>query len=310
MAPAGPLEDYLSPMMARQPRPLDPLTSFFDYAGLFPPAGLPMAAAVANYADYRRSADRWALGRFVAPAARLAELTVALVGTSPAGWAGARVSSVVGSDSQADVGQIDDFNRQWAAADIQVDVAEAKVATVDEIDRLRRQLPTDLIGYVEIPLSEPRKSLLARLAELGLRAKIRMGGIVPEAFPAADLVAGFLLDATAIALPFKATAGLHHPLRGSYALTYAERSPVAPMYGFLNLMVATLLARVPAPRDVVVEALTETDPGAIRWDEGGLRWRETHFDSEQLAALRRAFNGIGSCSFREPMDELEPVLSP
>ena len=53
------------------------LSSFVDYAGLFPPAGLSMGDAVAAYAADRTGRDAWMLGRFVCPAARLDELAVA-----------------------------------------------------------------------------------------------------------------------------------------------------------------------------------------------------------------------------------------
>ena len=50
------------------------LTRLIDYAGLFPPARLPLDQALRNYADYRQSADNWMLGRFIIPAIRLQEL--------------------------------------------------------------------------------------------------------------------------------------------------------------------------------------------------------------------------------------------
>src|SRR5436305_7602207 len=50
------------------------LEHVIDYAGLFPPASLPLEVAVRNYDSYRRGPDAWMLGRFVCPAARLAEL--------------------------------------------------------------------------------------------------------------------------------------------------------------------------------------------------------------------------------------------
>ena len=50
------------------------LAGLVDYAGLFPPAALSMDDAVAEYARWRRSPEAWMLGRFVLPAARLAEL--------------------------------------------------------------------------------------------------------------------------------------------------------------------------------------------------------------------------------------------
>src|SRR5690349_15034208 len=46
-----------------------------DYAGMFPPAQLPLEQAIRNYARYRTEPESWMLGRFVCPAARLAELS-------------------------------------------------------------------------------------------------------------------------------------------------------------------------------------------------------------------------------------------
>lgn len=51
------------------------LRAVVDYAGLFPPASATMGDAVAHDASERAGADQWMLGRFVLPAARLAEFT-------------------------------------------------------------------------------------------------------------------------------------------------------------------------------------------------------------------------------------------
>jgi hypothetical protein len=50
------------------------LSGIVDYAGLFPPAKLPMDEAVRNYLRYRTEPESWMLGRFICPAARLGEL--------------------------------------------------------------------------------------------------------------------------------------------------------------------------------------------------------------------------------------------
>src|SRR5437016_3577280 len=50
------------------------LAGIVDYAGLFPPARLPLEQAIRNYACYRIEPENWMLGRFICPAARLAEL--------------------------------------------------------------------------------------------------------------------------------------------------------------------------------------------------------------------------------------------
>ena len=50
------------------------LSGIIDYAGLFPPARLPLDEAIWNYARYRTEQESWMLGRFVIPAASLGEL--------------------------------------------------------------------------------------------------------------------------------------------------------------------------------------------------------------------------------------------
>src|SRR5262245_56527901 len=50
------------------------LAGLIDYAGLFPPAQLPLPEPVTNYLAYRSSTDAWMLGRFVIQASRLHEL--------------------------------------------------------------------------------------------------------------------------------------------------------------------------------------------------------------------------------------------
>src|SRR5438093_1052355 len=50
------------------------LANVIDYAGLFPPANLPMEEAIRNYTRYRQEPESWMLGKFICPAARLVEL--------------------------------------------------------------------------------------------------------------------------------------------------------------------------------------------------------------------------------------------
>ena len=59
------------------------LDGIIDYAGLFPPAKLPMDEAFRRFLDHRSSADGWMLARFVCPAARLDELEPLLESTDP-----------------------------------------------------------------------------------------------------------------------------------------------------------------------------------------------------------------------------------
>src|SRR5262245_36679187 len=50
------------------------LANVIDYAGLFPPAKLPLDQAIRNYVHYRDDPESWMLGRFIIPASRLHEL--------------------------------------------------------------------------------------------------------------------------------------------------------------------------------------------------------------------------------------------
>ena len=68
-------------------------------------------------------------------------------------------------------------------------------------------------------------------------------GITKDAFPKTSELIRFLRGCVQAGLPFKATAGLHHPLRAEYRLTYAPDSPTGVMFGFLNLFLATAFLR-------------------------------------------------------------------
>lgn len=280
-------------------RPL--LSGLIDYAGLFPPAGLPIGAAAATYAAERAGRDAWALARMIVPAARLGELAATGALAAPAEpWP---ISALLGPDLAADLAAVAAFNAAHAGR-ARVDAVELKLADAAPLLSGELALPAGLTGYVELPAAGDPRPALARLAELGLRAKLRCGGVTADAFPAPAALARLLGACAAAGVPFKATAGLHHPLRGRYRLTYAPDSPRAPMYGFLNLLLATGAARAGAGEAALADLLLEEDPAALAWHGDGVAWRGLRLSAAELAELRRSgLIAIGSCSFREPLDE-------
>jgi hypothetical protein len=277
------------------------LAGLVDYAGLFPPAALPMADAVAQYAAESVARDAWMLGRFVCPADRLAEFAAAAAPHWPDDGAPWRLSALA-TDPAADLPRIRAFNAQHGAHAL-VDVVEGKAGTEAEVDRLAAALG-DLEGFCEVPLEPDPAPLLAACARLGLRAKARLGGLVPGAIPRPELVARFLVRCHEAGIAFKATAGLHHPVRGDYPLTYEPGSDRGTMHGFLNLLFATYVVSRGGDEHAACDALLERDPAAFAADPDGTRWQTTVIPLPQGRRVREQLVAIGSCSFREPVTEL------
>ncbi|HET7706460.1 MAG TPA: hypothetical protein VFM36_10265 [Thermoanaerobaculia bacterium] len=243
------------------------LDGLIDYAGLFPPASLPMEEAVANYDRYRRGPFAWALGRFVVQAERLAQVPRTF-----------SVSVLATPDNMP-----------------AVDVVEIKAASEEDIQRIAAVRGNRTV-YVEV--ADVR--LLDAIAEHGLRAKIRTGGVTLDAIPAAERVAAFIQACRDRNLAFKATAGLHHPIRCVRPLTYEADAPVATMHGFLNVFIAAALPQF------ATQILLEENPRAFAFDDGGLWWHDLRVTSEELVRLREQFAiSFGSCSFEEPIADLK-----
>jgi hypothetical protein len=101
------------------------------------------------------------------------------------------------------------------------------------------------------------------------------------AVPSRAELGRFLRACRDAGVPFKATAGLHHPLATS------ER------HGFLNVLAACAFEDE--------NALA----GDVSLTSEALRWGRREADAEQLARVRREqLVAVGSCSFFEPVDEL------
>ena len=289
------------------------LAGIVDYAGLFPPAALDMPAAGANYAAYRAGADRWALGRFVVPASRLGEFEREAAPRLPktADTAAWRLSALLGAPTDDDLAAVRDFNRRHAdprAGHAVVDTLEAKASTPDEVARLAGRTGGDFELYVEIPVAAEPAPLLEAIRDAGARAKVRTGGVTADAFPPAAQLARFVAACARTCVPFKATAGLHHPLRASYRLTYAADSASATMYGFLNVFLAAALLRAGMPEGELPALLEESRPDAFHFDAGEARWRDWRANRDILAETRAGCAiAFGSCSFEEPIGELRKM---
>lgn len=306
------------------------LTGLIDYAGLFPPARLPLEEAVPNFAAYRQSSDAWMLGRFICPAARLADLGAYADLFTPDAPFPVSVLGTGGADA-------DSFRRAFRDDLLAVKAFEDRHEGGVRADLLETRLPdsvaeagSDAVAGVLLRVSEAvaeagmtfermhfevgfigdwRETVGGAIAALArhnvgggppVGFKVRCGGVTPDAFPTPDQVAFVLAACRDAGVPFKATAGLHHPVR------HYDRAIGAMMHGFLNVFGAGVLAHA---LDLTEAALRQLLRGesikAFSFDAAGFAFQDLSISTEQVARAREAFAiSYGSCSFDEPRDDL------
>jgi hypothetical protein len=284
-----------------------------DYAGLFPPAQLPLAQATAQYLEARLGPHAWMLGRFIIPVTALA--------SSPR--AGDGPFSVVldgGSDSPRWLDSIKSRIDSVAALrgeGVAIEAIEVPLpalftedcAPEEPLQGLRDLLDgakvSDLPVYVEFARRGPWKTVVERAMSAamhaGCGAKLRCGGLTAQAFPSVDEVVEFLVAAAASRVPFKATAGLHHPVR------HVDAATGFTMHGFLNILAAAALAPR-GERPMLRRIVAEDDPAAFHFEDAALCWSDERIELGELESSRRAaFVSYGSCSFSEPVEDLEAL---
>jgi hypothetical protein len=284
------------------------LAGAIDYAGLFPPAGADMPQAVEDYLRYRESADAWALGRFVIPVSRFSEFELVRRYLLPFIGPPIPFSAVIGSGTGDDIDAIEALNRESLERGARVASVEVKAGSPDGVRAVLAALPLRWVRYIEVSPGDGLDAALDAVAVGGASAKLRTGGITEEAFPSVDAVLAFLEGVLRRKLSFKATAGLHHAMRGNYPLTYEENAPRATMHGYLNLLLASAILWTDRNVKAAREALLEEDPNSIRINGDAVMWRDQRIDGHTLTKMRAGLcHGFGSCSFTDPLAEL-PAL--
>jgi len=234
---------------------MHPLEGIVDHAALFPPASLAVPDALAEEERIRASEHGWLVGRFVARTSQLAEL-----GDVPL-----RLTVVLDDDAAPRV-------------DPRVESVEVPPAVAADVDTTVEEV------YVERPVDG--LDWLDEVAALGRRAKVRCGG---ASVPSVAELAAFVRRCRELGVPFKATAGLHHPV-------------AAPgRHGFLNLLAAATFGDEE-------RALADEDPTAFALGDGRFAWRGREAGAAEIARVRRdVFVSFGSCSVAEPVEDLEAL---
>ena len=309
------------------------LAGIIDYAGLFPPARLPLDDALARYARYRQGPDRWMLARFVTPVGRLGDLDAhaELWAETPADDPfrlsllprGGDTAETFLDTLRDDLATsralherhqrrivVDALEVRWPSGVLGEDTRTHRAFLDDVGHTLRDAGFGEAEVYLEMPVGTHTPELLPPVLDAlahadGLRAalKIRMGGATPADHPAPERVAPILDACRRAGVRFKATAGLHHPMR------HHRESLGGSMNGFLNVFGGAALARA---HDLDLDALTrileERDPAAFRVDQDRFAWRGLSATADEIAETRHTFaTSFGSCSFDEPREDLRDL---
>jgi hypothetical protein len=204
----------------------------------------------------RAGGTGWIVNRFVCPASKLSELP-----DEPL-----RLSVVI------DTGEL-------PSADPRIEAVEAAGIDPEVLFEAAPEV------YCELPLRDDVSFRTLQLGELGLRAKVRCGGSV---LPTVLALAEFVEACKRLEIPFKATAGLHHPVRRG------------DEHGFLNLLAAAVFGDEE-------DSLAEDDPGAFAVSAESFRWRDRSSGAYEIAQARELFVSFGSCSAQEPIDGLRAL---
>ena len=251
-----------------------------DDAAVFPPGNASLAEAVEAHRIHRAAWYAEMVGPLLIPPTDLASLppaerlTVGLVGERaavaralaavPDGITVRQVESPVAKRGEDPMPGVKDF------------VALAEGTT----------------GYAEVPLTGGLLGALdelaaARAAGADVAPKFRTGGLAAELFPTPVELAGVIVACRDRGLPFKLTAGLHRAIRHSDPETGFVH------HGFVNVLVAALVAAGGAGAGAVTDALAAVDPVPL-----------VQAVRARLGEDRPLWIGFGTCSVSEPLADL------
>ncbi|MGF1669407.1 MAG: hypothetical protein ACFCU6_03090 [Balneolaceae bacterium] len=318
------------------------LSKIIDYAGLFPPAGLPLDQVVVNYSAYQKSEFNWMLSKMIIPVDKIRDLKH---------YRGSQITkelpfrvSVLGSKEET----VEEFQLgtdrllgelEWALDELKgyitTDAFETKLPS-EAVESNDQDLLVELLnetatrfeqvenapsvlfyeaGLTQNPgkqmelitssLAEHNRLLAEENFEQTQRAgfKFRCGGTSAGEFPSVELLSSAICYAREALVPVKFTAGLHHPLR------HYNESVKTKMHGFLNVFGAGLLAYAyDLNKPEIEQILLDEDPASFGFEDDGFRYDDMIISAEEIRDLREsAFLSFGSCSFDDPVEDLKTL---
>lgn len=316
------------------------MSGIIDYAGLFPPAKLPLDEAIRNYAKYRQGHDNWMLSRFIIPASKLNELDKyadeLFSDDEPFAFSvlGGKTETVEGFKEEVNtvINLCNAFGEKHPGL-VSTDMLEVKlphdaarsqdIHLIGELmDDTAEQLqssplaPSVIVyeGLFDESWQADNKAIILALADHNNKFssdrnyhsaayKIRCGGVTADLFPSVEQVAFILNSTKQNNVALKGTAGLHHPVRH-----YADEVQTK-MHGFFNVFGGAMLAHA---NDIGIKKLEEIikdeNPDSFQFSENKFSWNNYSVSTDEIKKLRKnVLLSYGSCSFDEPREDLQKL---
>lgn len=308
--------------------------NLFDYAGLFPPAGLKLSEAFKNYIEYKNGNYKWMLSNFICPVKLLPELEN-LIEEKYSNESEISLS-VLGRGGH----DADDFKINFEGDLDLWKCFDAKFANKIKTDFFETRFPDDLISGRDInkisglidfmtskfnsELSHPvylflecftgpdwKKNIKSFINSIELHNensantgfKLRTGGVEAYAFPPVDFIALSIRECLDRKVPMKFTAGLHHPFR------HYDNNIKTMMHGFVNVFAAGIIAaRHNISNKGIKEILNDENPGNFIFDDNGFSWKDWKVDIKDIKFARENLvTSYGTCSIDEPIHDLKSI---
>ncbi len=317
------------------------LTNLIDYAGLFPPASLPLDKAYKQFTGYINESDEWILSKFICPAKQLSSLAELIktdennsrpFSISVLGRSGANIEEFI-KGTNDDLLQIINFSKE----------TENKFHT----DAFEVRLPEDLVlennpnamyevlNSVSANFKENLNLPVKKFFELTIKSELKNDWKASvnnfasalkrhneyfgqdENFPRS----GFKLrtggvEASAFPSPEQIAYVINIcyenqvPLKFTAGLHHPIRhyneSVKTKMHGFLNVFGAgVLLYGNDLIEQDLIDILSDEDAESFKFDGNYFRWKEFKSPIKVIENARKNFViSYGSCSFDEPREDL------
>lgn len=311
------------------------LTGLIDYAGLFPPAKLPLDEAYPNFVKYKNEKYEWILSKFICPALKLNELEVLLYEV-PEQYEKVYSLSILGKSGsdkdeffenlKSDLDVWKNFRQKNStvtnSSALEIKIPESIIASgnAEKVYDLIAQCSDDVCEIIdesvriafEVTLFDDWKHNTRKAIEAIKKHnlnfnnsvfKLRTGGVTSDAFPEPEKIAFVIRELLDRNIPMKCTAGLHHPVR------HYNESVNTKMHGFFNIFGCGVIAYTHNMSHFeMIKMLEDETASNFDFSDDYFEWNGYRITLDEIAAGREEFMlSFGSCSFDEPLEDLRSL---